>query len=111
VARTLRRAGSLDLAGDIAARAVERGAGTDAVRARGEIAKARGDKAQALRDFASLVETVDDPALRLELAKLYEHHAKEPLRALEMVERGTGEREDAVRKRRTRLERKRDRKK
>ena len=110
VARTLRRAGSLELAGDFASRAVERGVGSDAVRARGEIAKARGDKAQALRDFASLVETVDDPALRLELAKLYEHHAREPLRALEMVERGTGEGEDAARRRRTRLERKRDRK-
>jgi uncharacterized protein YprB with RNaseH-like and TPR domain len=109
VARTLRRAGSLDLAGDFASRAVERGAGHDAVRARGEIAKARGDKAQALADFASLLESVDDPALRLELAKLYEHHAKEPMRALEMVERGTGEREEAVRRRRTRLERKRDR--
>ena len=111
VARTLRRAGSLDLAGHFASRAVEHGAGSDAVRARGEIAKARGDKAQALRDFASLVESVDDPTLRLELAKLYEHHAREPLRALEMVERGTGEREEAVVRRRARLEKKRDRKK
>jgi uncharacterized protein YprB with RNaseH-like and TPR domain len=110
VARTLRRAGSLDLAGEFASMAVERGAGYDAVRARGEIAKARGDKAQALADFASLVECVDDPALRLELAKLYEHHAKEPLRALEILERGTGEGEEATRRRRGRLERKRDRK-
>jgi hypothetical protein len=109
VARTLRRAGSLDLASTIASQAVERGVGYDAIRARGEIAKARGDKAQALADFASLVETVDDPALRLELAKLYEHHAKEPLRALEMVDRGTGEGEDAAKKRRARLEKKRDR--
>jgi uncharacterized protein len=109
VARTLRRAGSLDLAGEVASRAVARGAGHDAIRARGEIAKARGDKAQALADFASLVESVDDPALRLELAKLYEHHAKEPLKALEMLERGTGEGEEAARRRRGRLERKRDR--
>jgi uncharacterized protein len=109
VARTLRRAGSLDLAGEFAARAVERGAGHDAVRAHGEIAKARGDKAQALADFASLVESVDDAALRFELAKLYEHHAKEPLKALEMLERGTGEGEEASQKRRRRLERKRDR--
>jgi hypothetical protein len=111
VARTLRRAGSLDLAAEFASMAVARGVGHDAVRARGEIAKARGDKAQALADFASLVESVDDPALRLELAKLYEHHAKEPLRALEMVERGTGEGEAAARKRQGRLERKRDRRK
>jgi uncharacterized protein YprB with RNaseH-like and TPR domain len=109
VARTLKRAGSLDLAADVASRAVLRGVGHDAVRARGEIAKARGDKAQALADFASLVEGVDDPRLRLELAKLYEHHAKEPLKALELVERGTGEGEEATRRRRGRLERKRDR--
>ena len=108
VARTLRRAGSLDLAGEIASRAVARGAGHDAVRARGEIAKARGDKAQALADFASLVESVDDAGLRLELAKLYEHHAREPMRALELVERGTGEGEEATGRRRRRLERKRD---
>jgi uncharacterized protein YprB with RNaseH-like and TPR domain len=109
VARTLRRAGSLALAGEFASRAVDRGVGHDAVRARGEIAKARGDKAQALADFASLLDDVDDPALRLELAKLYEHHAREPMRALEMVEMGTGEGEEATRRRRTRLERKRDR--
>ncbi len=110
VARTVRRAGSLELAGTIAERAVERGAGPHAVRVRGEIAKARGDKARALADFASLVETVDDPSLRLELAKLYEHHAKAPLRALEVVERGTGESPEAELRRKRRLERKRDRK-
>jgi uncharacterized protein YprB with RNaseH-like and TPR domain len=110
VARTVRRAGSLELAGEIAHRAVESGGGTEAVRARGEIAKARGDKARALADFASLVESVDDPALRLELAKLYEHHAKAPLAALELVQRGTGERPDALLRRRQRLEKKRDRK-
>jgi hypothetical protein len=110
VARTVRRAGSLDLAGEIAHRAVESGGGSEAVRARGEIAKARGDKARALADFASLVESVDDPELRLELAKLYEHHAKAPGAALELVARGTGESPDALLRRRLRLERKRDRK-
>jgi hypothetical protein len=109
VARTVRRAGSLDLASDIIERAVERGGGHAAVRARGEIAKARGDKAQALADFASLVESVDDPALRLELAKLYEHHAKAPLAALDLVARGTGETPEATSRRRRRLEKKRDR--
>jgi uncharacterized protein YprB with RNaseH-like and TPR domain len=111
VARTVRRAGSLELAGEIAERAVRGGGGSEAIRARGEIAKARGDKALALADYASLVETVDDPRLRLELAKLYEHHAKAPLAALEVVSRGTGERPDALARRRARLERKRDRKK
>jgi uncharacterized protein YprB with RNaseH-like and TPR domain len=108
IARTIRRAGSLDLASEIAERAVQSGAGTDAVRVRGEIAKARGDKARALADFASLVETVDDPSLRLELAKLYEHHAKAPLAALELLARGTGEGPEAVSRRRSRLEKKGD---
>jgi uncharacterized protein YprB with RNaseH-like and TPR domain len=106
LARTLKRAGSLELAGKIADRAVGRGGGSEAVRARGEIAKARGDKAQALADFASLLETVDDPSLRLELVKLYEHYAKAPLAALEVLARGTRESEEAAAKRRRRLERK-----
>jgi uncharacterized protein YprB with RNaseH-like and TPR domain len=109
LARTVGRAGSLDLAGTIIGRAVEEGVGGEAVRARGEIAKARGDKAQALADFASLVETVDDPSLRLQLAKLYEHHAKAPVAALELVERGTGEGPVATERRRRRLQKKRDR--
>jgi uncharacterized protein YprB with RNaseH-like and TPR domain len=107
LARTLKRAGSLELASRIADRAVGRGGGPEAVRARGEIAKARGDKAQALADFASLLDTVDDPALRLELVKLYEHHAKQPLAALAVLARGTRETEEAAAKRRRRLERKR----
>jgi hypothetical protein len=103
LARTLQRAGSLALAGHIAERAVDRGAGREAIRARGEIAKARGDKAQALADFESLVDAVDDPRLRLELAKLYEHHAKEPLRALALVRRGTRESADKAARREQRL--------
>src|SRR5207237_5419615 len=64
VARTVRRAGSLELAGDIAERAVEKGGGPEAIRARGEIAKARGDKARALAAFASRVESIAATALR-----------------------------------------------
>jgi len=104
VARTLSRAGALDLAYGVADRAVERGAGHDAVRARGEIARARGDKAMALLDFASLVDKVDDARLRLELSKLYEHHAKKPLAALEVARRGTAESESAAARRIQRLE-------
>jgi uncharacterized protein YprB with RNaseH-like and TPR domain len=106
IARTFKRAGSLERAGRLADRAVRRGAGSEAVRARGEIAKARGDKAQALADFQSLLETVDDPLLRLELVKLYEHHAKAPLAALEVLGRGTRESEEAAARRRKRLEKK-----
>jgi uncharacterized protein len=109
VARTLGRAGALDLAHDVADRAVEQGAGHDAVRARGEIARARGDKALALLDFASLVDKVDDARLRLDLSKLYEHHAKTPLAALDVARRGTAESEQAAARRIRRLQAKVDR--
>lgn len=106
VARTLKRAGSMELAFDIAERAVERGAGHEGTRARAEIAKARGDKARALADFEALAQSVDDPKVRLELAKLYEHHAKDAARALAIVESGTGEAEERRVHRAARLERK-----
>ncbi len=111
VARTMKRAGSADLAYEIAEAAVARGAGREGTRARAEIAKARGDKARALADFEALAATVDDPKVRLELAKLYEHHAKDAERALAIVASGTGE-TDALRERReTRLRRKLEREK
>ena len=52
---------------------------------------------------------VDDPRLRLELAKLYEHHEKAYDRAMDLVDRGTSERGEATARRRARLERKRNR--
>lgn len=106
LARTLKRSRSLDHAHEVAHVAVEGGGGGEALWARGEIAKARGDKALALADFEAALREVHDPRLRLELAKLYEHHAKEPRKALELVEKGTGESEAAVEKRRARLRRK-----
>lgn len=106
LARTYRRARALDAAARVADDAVARGVGDAALRVRGDIAKARGDRAAALRDFAALCERLDDAGLRLELAKLYEHHAKEPLRALELTLAGTGETDAAAARRRARLERK-----
>jgi uncharacterized protein len=106
VARTLRRAGSTDLAYEVADAAIARGAGHDGTRARAEIAKARGDKARALADFEALADSVDDPSVRLELAKLYEHHAKDAARALALVEAGTGEAEAPRSRREARLRRK-----
>jgi len=102
----LRRAGELERAAETAEAAVVRGGGALAKRTRGDIAKARGDKARALLDYQALAEEVDDPSVRLELAKLYEHHVKSFAAALELVERGTGEAEPAVEKRRARLRRK-----
>ncbi len=106
LARTLRRAGALERAEQVADTALSRGGGSLARRARVEISKARGDRARALTDLETLVDELDDPGLRLELAKLYEHFVKTPLRALELVERGTGETEAASQRRRARLEKK-----
>jgi uncharacterized protein YprB with RNaseH-like and TPR domain len=106
LARTFKRARAFGQAEQAADTALERGAGPLARRVRGDIAKARGDRARALADFEALLDEAPDPAVRLELAKLYEHFVKEPARALGLVEQGTGESEEAVVRRRTRLERK-----
>jgi hypothetical protein len=106
MARTLQRAGEGERARLVVDVAVERGAGDSGLRARAEIAKARGDKARALADFEALAASVDDPSVRLELAKLYEHHAKDAARALRLVEAGTGEREERRAHRALRLARK-----
>jgi hypothetical protein len=104
--RTFKRARALDKAQDIADRAVQARGGPEARRLHAELAKARGDRDGALRDFESLCTEVDDPRVRLELAKLYEHHVRLPQRALELVEQGTGESEAARAHRMQRLEKK-----
>ncbi len=106
VARTLRRAGALDRALAAAQAAVDQGAAPESIRARADIAKARGDRAAALADFEALGAAVDDASVRLELAKIYEHWVKEPKRALEWVARGTGESAAGTQKRAERLARK-----
>ncbi|WP_437994135.1 ribonuclease H-like domain-containing protein [Sorangium sp. So ce145] len=108
-AATLRRAGALERAAELADAAVERGGGAVARRARGDIAKARGDKARALADYEALAAEIDDPSVRLELAKLYEHHVRSFARALELADQGTAEPEPAQARRRARLQRKVDR--
>jgi uncharacterized protein YprB with RNaseH-like and TPR domain len=104
LARTLKRARAFDEAERAAAVALARGAGADARRAHGEIAKARGDRAQALVHFEAFAAEVDDPAVRLELAKLYEHHVRAPISALGWAEQGTGEPSEQAQRRRDRLE-------
>ncbi len=104
--RVFKRARDLEKARDVADRAMQLGGGTEARRLRAELAKARGDRDGALADFETLCEAVDDPKLRLELAKLYEHHVKQPDRALELLERGTGESESETARRKMRLKRK-----
>jgi hypothetical protein len=109
VARTLRRAGALDRASAVAQTAMDRDAGPESLRARADIAKARGDRSRALADFEALAAAVDDPCVRLELAKLYEHWVKQPGRALEWAVRGTGESPAGASKRAERLTRKSER--
>jgi uncharacterized protein YprB with RNaseH-like and TPR domain len=109
LARTFKRAGALERADEAAHAAVERGAGPDALRMRAQIAKARGDRVRALSDFEALSAELGDSELYLELAKLYEHHVKQPLKALEFVELGTGESVEALERRRARLRRKAER--
>lgn len=106
LAHTLKRARAFDEAERAASAALERGAGPDARKAHGEIAKARGDRAQALLHFEAFAAEVDDPAIRLELAKLYEHHLRAPISALGWVDQGTSEASEKADRRRTRLERK-----
>jgi hypothetical protein len=109
IARTLKRAGAVEAAMDVANAAVDRGASPEALRARAEIAKARGDRQRALVDLEAVVEAIDDATVRLELAKLYEHFVKEPARALAMIERGVKEKDPERRKQR--LEKKLEQKK
>lgn len=104
--RVAKRAGDLDRALAFAEVSVERGGGADGHRARGDVARARGDKAAALSDYERALadlETVPasatepgkptEPAaeLRLELAKLYEHHARAFDKALATLSQGTTE--------------------
>jgi hypothetical protein len=103
LARTLKRARAFDEAERAATVALSRGAGPEARRAHGEIAKARGDRAQALAHFEAFAAEVDDPAVRLELAKLYEHHVRAPISALGWVEQGTSEDSEQAERRRARL--------
>ncbi|HSQ67751.1 MAG TPA: ribonuclease H-like domain-containing protein [Polyangiaceae bacterium] len=110
VAQTLRRAGDSKRAFAVATLAKERGAGPASLRARAEIARASGDRNQALADLEELLAGEADEDLakgaRLALAKLYEHHVKEPARALLLIDQGVAEDEPARSRRRRRLERK-----
>lgn len=106
VARTYRRARALDHARDVAHLAVERGGGAAALCARAEVHKALGERLLALVDYEAAEAELDDPDVRLELCKLYEHFQKDPARALGIITRGTSESDAAHTRRRDRLTRK-----
>ncbi|MBK8257603.1 MAG: ribonuclease H-like domain-containing protein [Polyangiaceae bacterium] len=106
VAKTLHRAGAVGRARALADEAVRAGGGVHARRVSGDISRARGDVAEALLQYETLLTEVEDPAVRLLLAKLYEHKGKAYDRALSHVEAGTHESPVAAEKRRLRLTRK-----
>jgi uncharacterized protein len=106
VARTYLRGGALQQAQQMATRAVDSGGGAVALKARAEIHKALGERLSALADYESAERESNDPAVRLELAKLYEHFLKDPARALAVVGQGTSEDELADSRRTARLQRK-----
>lgn len=97
------RGGDHELASSTVERALEAGGGAVARRMSARLAKARGDRIRALGDYEILAREVSEPGVRLELAKLYEHHAKDYERALRLLEEGTGEDEGALGRRRDRL--------
>lgn len=103
LARVLRRAGRLDEAAAVADYAVDRGGGAASLRVRADVANARGEKAAALADYEALAREADDPEVRLRLAKLYEHHARDFDKALAVVAHGTGERAALAQRRQNRL--------
>jgi uncharacterized protein YprB with RNaseH-like and TPR domain len=112
MAAALHRGGDADAAMSAATLAVDRGHAGDreaALRARARIAKARGDRDRALLDYEAIERAGGGDADRLELAKLYEHHVRDPGLALSVLERGTSEPEPAREKRKRRLEKKRER--
>ncbi|MBK8940845.1 MAG: ribonuclease H-like domain-containing protein [Polyangiaceae bacterium] len=110
----LRRAKDLDRALAFAEVGVERGAGAAGRRALAEVKKARGDKAAALLDYERALEELGDAgdeaglghAVRLELAKLYEHHARAFDKALAALALGTTEAPERHDARVTRVSRK-----
>jgi hypothetical protein len=106
VARTLFRAGDEARGLEVATRALAAGAGESALLARAEMRKRVGNRAGALADFEAMATRSEDPRVSLELAKLYEHFAKDPARALAICRSGTGESSEAADRRRRRLERK-----
>jgi len=109
LAAVLGRTKSFERGLDLAAEARERGAGHAAERSFAQLYKAKGDRARALESFENLAREVDDPKVRLELAKLYEHFQRDFERALGLLEQGTGESSEAILRRRARLESKRAR--
>jgi hypothetical protein len=106
VARTLLRARQIEVALRVTERALELGAGADALRVRARIHRAQGDHRRQCDDLERVNADLDDALVRLELAKLYEHRFGLHERALALLELGVGEPVERALHRRERLLRK-----
>ncbi len=105
LARTFKRARALPDAKHAADLAVKATGDPLALKLRGEVHKVLGDRLAALADWELANEQIDDPDLRLRLAKLYEHFCGRPSDALTLLERGTPERASDHERRVARLRR------
>ena len=111
-AKTIQRAGNLPraeaIADEVASRVAEQACPSTfagAMRVRGDIYKAQGDKSRALSDYQRAFDASPDPGVSLELAKLYEHFSRAFDKALATISSGTAEAPAAHEKRRARLAR------
>jgi uncharacterized protein len=107
VAHTMFRAGDATGAISTASLALDAGAAPKALFVRAQAQRRLGDCQAALTDLELMIKKVEDPKARLELAKLYEHHVKDPLKALSALECGdSAEKPAAAGRRIARLRRK-----
>lgn len=106
VARIMGKAGRGEEAMQLADRAVRARSNADTLRARAELAKARRLRDVALADFEKVHDEASDARVRLELAKLYEHHKKDIARALQVLADGVAEKPEAAARRAARLNKK-----
>jgi hypothetical protein len=106
MARTLLRSRAHDRARVLLGHAVQAGAGAAAWRVRADLHRAHGEHEQRAVELERVHEQGDDPKLRLELAKLYEHKLRLHRRALELLRLGLAESAEQSARREQRLLRK-----
>ncbi len=106
VAKTYQRSRAIDRALSVVEHVMTTGASREALELRAKLLKSQGDRARALRDFEQLASEVKEPEVALELAKLYEHYARDYGKALEALAEGTAEDAAQQSRRRERLLRK-----
>jgi hypothetical protein len=109
-ARTATKAKALAHAKEVLEAAAQRGLESGFARefhlAKAALCKQEAAWSSAVSSLEEARAWLDDEAVRLDLAKLYEHRLRDARAALEVAERGTGEGAEGTAKRKGRLERK-----